>query len=178
MSATALPAVEAAVRLRKATDSDAEFLYRVYASTRQEELAVVPWRAEDRERFLRSQFAAQDRFYRENYPGAEFDVISVDGVPSGRQYVHRRDDEIRIMDIALLPEHRDQGIGTYLLKQMLEQGAVARKKVTIHVEVFNRARMLYERLGFEKVETRGVYELMQWVPAGQQAPLETSGSTR
>src|SRR5690348_16787850 len=90
--------------LRPVTSDDAEFLYRVYASTREEELSAVPWPPEQKEAFLRMQFSAQDKHYRAHYAGATYDVILVDGVPAGRLYVYRTPREIRVMDIALLPE--------------------------------------------------------------------------
>jgi RimJ/RimL family protein N-acetyltransferase len=98
-----------AVELRPAEPQDAELLVRVYASTRAEELAVVPWDDAQKEAFLRAQFEAQDRWYREHYERTSFHVVLVGGEPSGRVYVHRGKSEIRIVDIALLPEHRGGG---------------------------------------------------------------------
>ena len=72
--------------------ADADFLYAVYASTRAEELAVVPWSEAQKEGFLRMQFDAQDRYWREQNPAAAFDVILVGGTPAGRLYVNRRAD--------------------------------------------------------------------------------------
>jgi ribosomal protein S18 acetylase RimI-like enzyme len=137
----------------------------VYASTRAEELAVVPWDDAQKEAFLRSQFEAQDAWYREHYADASFDVILVDGEPAGRLYVHRGDRETRIVDIALLPEHRGIGIGTTLLRDLLAEADAAGKRVTIHVERFNPALRLYERLGFSIAEDRGVYLFLERSPA-------------
>jgi ribosomal protein S18 acetylase RimI-like enzyme len=148
-----------------AGEGDSEFLYSVYASTRTEELAPVPWTLEEKERFLRQQFHAQDHSYRTHYPGAEFLIIVVDGVDGGRLYVHRRPEEIRIMDVALLPGFRGQGIGTHLLKELLHEGQRSSRVVTIHVEAFNPALRLYQRLGFSQVAERGVYLLMEWRPS-------------
>jgi ribosomal protein S18 acetylase RimI-like enzyme len=108
------------------------------------------------------QFNAQSAHYRENYPGASFQIIERDGVAAGRLYVARWEKEIRIIDIALLPEHRGAGIGTKLLKELQKEARAARKKLSIHVEQFNPARRLYERLGFQQVEEKGVYLLMEW----------------
>lgn len=143
--------------LRPVEPGDREFLYRVYASTRTEELAVVPWDDAQKQAFLRAQFDAQDAWWRENYSGASFDVIVVDGQPGGRLYLHRGDTEIRIVDIALLPEHRGKGIGTRLLRDVIAEG----KRVTIHVERMNPALRLYERLGFEVAEDKGVYLFLE-----------------
>jgi ribosomal protein S18 acetylase RimI-like enzyme len=150
--------------LRPAGPGDGEFLYRVYASTRSEELEPVPWDEAQKEAFLRAQFGAQDRWYREHYRQATYAVIVVDGGPAGRLYVHRGDAEIRIVDIALLPEHRGNGVGTSLLGDLLAEADAAGKRVTIHVERLNPALRLYERLGFSVAEDKGVYLFLERPP--------------
>lgn len=142
-----------------------EFLLRVYRSTREEELAmIVDWTAEQKDSFVRQQFAAQHAWYQEHYLGASFDVVLVDGVPAGRLYLHRRPAEIRLVDITLLPEARGAGLGTSILRDLLAEGQAAGKPVTIHVEIYNPAMRLYERLGFRPVEDRGPYRLLEWQP--------------
>ena len=134
----------------------------MYASTREPELAtVVDWDAAQKAAFVQMQFDAQHAYYQEHYEGAAFDVILVGGQPAGRLYLHRRDDEIRIMDIALLPEYCNRGIGTTLLRG-LQSEAAAGKPLRIHVERFNPALRLYERLGFWQIDDRGVYLFMEW----------------
>ena len=151
-------------RLRPARAEDRDFLLRVYASTREEELRLVDWGDEQKAAFVRQQFEAQDAYYREHYDPATFDVIEVDAEPVGRLYVARWEDEIRIIDIALLPEHRGRGIGTALLRALLDEAAEAGKRLSVHVELNNPSRRLYERLGFAPVEERGVYMLMETAP--------------
>ena len=146
-----------------------EFLYRVYASTREEELAVVPWNAEEKEVFLRMQFNAQHQHYQQYFSDAEYNVILVEGVPVGRLYLHHRADEIRIVDIALLPEYRGQGTGTRILKEILLEGKQANLPVRIHVEHNNRALRLYERLDFQQIGDQGVYYLMEWQPSKESS---------
>jgi len=153
------------VTARAARPEDAAFLQSVYASTREQELAPVPWTDEEKRRFIAHQFSAQAEAYRKNYPGAEFLVLVVDGADAGRLYVHRRPDEIRIMDIALLPLFRRRGIGAAVLRRILDEGARRGKRVTIHVEIFNPAMRLYERLGFRQIASGRddpVYRLMEW----------------
>jgi ribosomal protein S18 acetylase RimI-like enzyme len=153
----------APVELRPATPEDRELLFRVYASTRLAELAAVPWSATEKESFLRQQFAAQDRWWRLQYPACSFSVIEVGGVAAGRLYVDRRRQEIRLVDIALLPEHRRGGVGSRLLRELQSEAAEAGLPLTIHVERFNPARALYERLGFREIESDSeVYTLMEW----------------
>jgi len=153
--------------LRPATAADAEFLYRVYANTRYEELAPAGWPPEQVEAFLRMQFRAQDTHYRTHNPAAAFDIILVAGEPAGRLYVDRRPAEIRVVDISLLPEYRGRGAGSALFTALFAEAAAAGLPVRIHVEAFNPARRLYDRLGFVPIDTTGVYHLLEWVPPGR-----------
>jgi ribosomal protein S18 acetylase RimI-like enzyme len=150
------------LRLRPITPGDNSFLAGLYASTRAEELAVTGWSDEEKAVFCQRQFDAQTAHYRENYPGASLQVIEKAGVAIGRLYVARWEGEIRIMDIALVAEHRGSGTGSQLLRELQEEARSAGKSLTIHVERFNPALRLYERLGFRQVEDKGVYLLMKW----------------
>ena len=141
------------------------FLVELYASTREEELAHVAWDDGARRAFIEHQFAAQDAHYRGNYPGASLDVIEVDGIAAGRLYVHRGESDIRIMDIALAPSFRGRGIGTSLLRGLMDEADSSARKLSIHVEMNNPARSLYDRLGFEAAGEHGVYVLMERPPA-------------
>jgi ribosomal protein S18 acetylase RimI-like enzyme len=152
----------AALSLRPIAPEDDAFLARVYASSRAEELAVTGWPEELKADFCRRQFDAQSAYYAANYPEASFQIIERDGWPIGRLYVARWEKEIRIVDITLLPEARGSGLGTKLLRDLQEEARAAGKSLTIHVERFNRALALYQRLGFEQVEDKGVYLLMRW----------------
>ena len=156
------PAASLQLSLRPIGPEDETFLRRVYADTREEELAQVPWEPEQKERFLDLQFRAQDVAYRSNYPGAEFYIVLVNEEPAGRLYVHRLQGEIRVMDIALLTPYRRKGIGARLLKDIQREAEDSTRAVTIHVEVFNPAQRLYQRLGFVPVADNGVYRLMEW----------------
>jgi ribosomal protein S18 acetylase RimI-like enzyme len=153
------------VSLRRVEPRDEEFLYRVYAGTRTEELAVVPWDDAQKDAFLRAQFDAQSRWYREHYARATYEVVLVDGEPAGRLYLHRAESEIRIVDIALLPEHRGNGVGSSLLNNVLAEADATGRRVTIHVERFNPALRLYERLGFSVAEDKGAYLFLERRPA-------------
>jgi GNAT superfamily N-acetyltransferase len=84
--------------------------------------------------------------------------------PIGRLYIERRTDEMRGIDIALLPEYRRAGIGTAILQGLLAEAARDGKPFRIHVEKFNRARRLYERLGFTTLNDDGAYCFMEWRP--------------
>ncbi len=151
------------VTLRPALPEDREHLFRVYASTRTEELGSVPWIEEQKLAFLRQQFEAQDQWWRRQYPDCSFQVIEIGGEPAGRLYVDRRAAEIRLVDIALLPEFRRAGAGSHLLRGLQVEAAAAGLPLTIHVERFNPARALYEGLGFREIGAAGeVYLLYEW----------------
>jgi ribosomal protein S18 acetylase RimI-like enzyme len=150
--------------LRPVRTDDAEFLFRLYASTRADELRPVPWDAARKEAFLRSQFAAQTTQYAATYADADFRVVEVDGRAAGRLVVHRGSDEVRIVDVSLLPEHRGRGLGTTLVGDVLAEAGDRGRRVTIHVERTNPALRLYARLGFRLAEDRGVYLFLEWLP--------------
>jgi len=152
----------ASITLRLATEADTDFLCSVYASTRAEELAVTNWTDAQKATFCRQQFAAQTAHYRTHYHGAEYSIIERAGMSAGRLFIARWEREIRIMDIALLPSHRGAGIGTRLLLELQAEARTAGKTLTIHVEKFNPALHLYQRLGFLPIEDKGVYLLMEW----------------
>ena len=153
----------AGLALRPETEADLAFLFRVYASTRAAEMALVDWSDHEKESFLRMQFNAQRTHYLDNYPDARFDVLEQQGQAIGRLYVHRTESETRVMDITLLPEHRGRGLGGALMRALLDEAAAAGRSVSIHVERYNPAIRLYERLGFQaKGEDGGVYRLMEW----------------
>jgi ribosomal protein S18 acetylase RimI-like enzyme len=152
----------AASSLRPALEDDRPFLLDVYASTRADELALVSWTDDEKEAFIAQQYAAQDATYRARYPDGSFLVIEVQGRPVGRLYLARLMDEIRVVDIALLPAARGQGIGTALLRGVLGEAEGKGLVVRLHVEAWNPAMRLYQRLGFRRLETRGIYEFMEW----------------
>ena len=146
--------------LRQASADDVNFLQTVYASTRADELTQLPWNEEQRSAFIRMQFTAQRQHYLKNYPNARQDLILIDDQPIGRLYVNRGN-ELHIIDIAVLPEHRGQGIGTAIIKTLIDEATEARKATTIFVESFNRSRQLFERLGFKEIEKEGFNLLLE-----------------
>jgi ribosomal protein S18 acetylase RimI-like enzyme len=154
--------------LRARIASDGEFLALLYASTRDEELKQTGWSESQKRAFCRSQFEAQAAHYDTHHASASFDVIERAGVPIGRLYVDRSGDEICIVELSLSPAVRGAGLGTQLLTAILDEGARAGKKVSIHVEIFNPAIRLYQRLGFKQIETSGPYHRMTWAPPEAQ----------
>lgn len=162
------------VSLRPITDADDEFLCAVYASTRAADLALLDWDDVQKEDFVRRQFDAQQRHYVEHYPDATFQVVVVGGQPVGRLYLASAADETRIVDIALLPDFRRQGVGTTLLRGVLFDAQFRGACVTAHVERHNQALRLYSRLDFALVQDRGAYLFLRWAPPEPPASHATS----
>jgi GNAT superfamily N-acetyltransferase len=153
-----------AVTLRLATDADYAFMRELYGNTRAEELERFPFDEEQKTAFLDQQFSAQFEHYGVHYPTCERNIIEKDGRPIGRLWLDEWQDQIRLVDIALMAEWRGLGVGTRLVRDVLARAAAAGKAVTIHVEGFNPALGMYQRLGFEHVDSNGVYYLMRWTP--------------
>ena len=152
------------IALRPVTDADLPLLERIYASTRTEELAQTGWDEAQKTAFLRFQFQAQHQHYATHYADAEFFVIERAGIPAGRLYLHWRPQELRIVDIALLPSQRGAGTGGALLRALLDLSQAHGRRVSIHVERSNPAQTLYHRLGFRKAGEHGIYDLMERHP--------------
>src|SRR2546426_7032677 len=123
--------------LRPVRIDDEEFLFQVYASTRAEEMAIVPWTKEQKHAFLEMQFKAQRQSYLKEFPEAEYSVILDDGVAAGRLIVDRDDKRVLIIDIALLPEHRNRGIGSSLISDLKAEAEATARPLRLDVETFN-----------------------------------------
>ena len=163
-------AAERGCRFRRIADTDLTFLGQLYATTRAEELAPVPWSQADKDAFLDHQFRAQHAHYQQYYPNADWLVIARGNEDIGRLYIEHWRSQHRIIDIAFLPSHRGKGYGEALLRDVMDEAVAVGKDVSIHVEKFNPAMRLYRRLGFVTEEDKGVYDLMRWRAAGASEP--------
>jgi GNAT superfamily N-acetyltransferase len=150
------------IHFRPASQEDDPFLCQVFASTRERLLASLPFDAAQKEAFARQQHLCQDQYYRQQYPHASFEIVCSGDQRIGRLYVNRTREEILIIDIALVPEFRGTGIGGVLLRDLLAEAAQTRRQVTIHVDKFNPALRLYQRLGFRIVQDAGADWRMEW----------------
>ncbi len=150
------------ISLRPVVEEDDPFLMEVYASTREEEL--VGWDDIQKSVFVQMQYKLQKADYEKKYPEASHDIILLDGVAIGRIWVDRtQPDEIRGVDIAILPQYRNSGVGFQLIQELLDEARAGNKPFRIHVTSFNRAIRLYERMGFVKTgETPPVHIAMEW----------------
>lgn len=160
--AAALNSTEARWTLRDETAADERFIADLYASTRWDELAVVPWPDEAKTAFLHDQSRLQSDHYRKNYPGAVLAIVERDRLSVGRLYLYASPGEFRLMDIALHPALRGQGHGERMLHALMRVAADQARSITLHVEPNNPAQRLYARLGFTLIEDRGVNHYLGW----------------
>jgi ribosomal protein S18 acetylase RimI-like enzyme len=156
----------ALITLRSEEPGDDAFLFNVYASTRQEELALTPWDESTRHAFLKMQFDAMKRGYRSNYPAAEFSIIMREEKPIGRLVLDRAGEQFRVVDIALLSESRNRGVGTIVMQRICQEAAQAKKPVRLCVLQGNRALQWYARLGFVTLAIEGIYIELEWRAPG------------
>jgi RimJ/RimL family protein N-acetyltransferase len=155
------------IAYRPLEEGDLPFIAALYASTRTEELAPTGWPEEYKSAFLEQQHRAQHHHYQNHYPGAEWLIVEQQGEPIGRIYLHERESELRLIDIALVPAHRRAGIGGAMIGDLLEWAGALGKPISLHVEPNNPVRPLYVRLGFESKGLDGAYEAMLWQPASE-----------
>ena len=158
--------------LRPATDGDQEFLVGVFASTRADELQALAWNPVQAEMFINIQYNAQQQSYRLSYPDAENNIILHGGQPIGRMLIDRSEAAIHLVDIAILPEYRNHGVGTELIGGLLAEGVTSGRAVVLSVFHTNPAIRLYDRLGFSKVDEESLYWKMRWLPG--QTPSKDS----
>jgi len=166
------------ISLRPASPADNEFLVHAYASTRQDEMESWGWNSAQQASFVEMQFAARRRGYAAEYPSAEICIICVGESRAGSIIISRRQSEIRLVDITLLPEFRSRGIGGHLIGTLIHDAARSRSALRLNVLHGNRARRLYERLGFVREGGDSMYCQMEWKAADQDqsvagVPLES-----
>jgi ribosomal protein S18 acetylase RimI-like enzyme len=155
------------LNLRPVTKEDDPFLLKVYESTRADELGQVEWAEGQKEMFVRWQFDLQRREYEVRFPDTRYQVVLIDGEPAGRIWVGEDEEQIRLLDIALLPEFQRHGAGTILLRELMKEAANAGKLLRHMVFVLNNdAHRFYERLGFVVIEDLGAYKHMEYRPEG------------
>ena len=152
------------VELRPPIREDEAFLYQLYCSTREEEVSAWGLEAAQLDMLLKLQFTAQRRHFDIAFPESDVKIIVVGGEPAGRIITFRSELEIRLVDIALLPDYRNGGIGARLIGELLDEGARTIRPVTLHVEKHNRAARLYLRLGFSVTGDIGTHYKMEWRP--------------
>ncbi len=149
-----------AFSLRPMRSADQAFFFQVYASTRQDEMDLLDWPPEQKKAFLGMQFELRERQYRLEYPEAVREIILCNDNPAGAMITRETSDAIQLVDIALLPEFRQSGIGTTILCCLQKKG----KRIVLNVLRENPAAHLYSRLGFVLVAKDSMYQKMEWNP--------------
>lgn len=156
------------VRLRPATPADDEFLVAVYATTRAEEMDLVPWDEAQKAAFVRSQYDLQQQQYFERFPDSKRQVVLLGDEPVGRFWTVQLPEQIRLLDIAILPSHQGRGIGGELFRRLITVSEEARVPLRHMVFKLNpRARVFYERLGFREIEEYHMYTHLERRPASE-----------
>lgn len=148
--------------LRRVTEHDREFLLSAYAAGREIELSMLPFDEAQIHAFCEHQLAAQTAYYEETFPHATHDLIVVGEESVGRVYIDRGDKLISILDLAVLGEHRKKGIGTHIVKTLMDEAASNNKRVGVYVESFNPSQKLFRELGFELVESDEMNLYFEW----------------
>ena len=150
------------VSFRPVVKEDESFLLGVYGSTRAEEIALTNWDQAQKDAFVRMQFTAQQLHYSQQYSKAEHLMVLLDGLSIGRLYIANIETEFRIIDITILPDYRSAGLGTQILKELMDEAKSMGLPLCIYVESFNRSHGLFARLGFVKTGESGYSDLLEW----------------
>jgi ribosomal protein S18 acetylase RimI-like enzyme len=159
----------AKVSLRPVTPDDEDLLLKIYASTREDEMKqAADWTEEQKEMFLRWQLEMQRKDYEGRFPQADYQIILFKGEAAGRLWVARTPEQIRLLDIAILPRFQNHRIGTYLLRNLIEESEETEIPLRHMIFKLNtEARRFYERLGFRLKEDDRMYLLMERRPGKQ-----------
>jgi ribosomal protein S18 acetylase RimI-like enzyme len=151
------------VALRPTGPEDEPFLFDLYASTRAEEMAEWGWTEAQRAAFLSLQFTGQQASYRMQFPQAAHRLILFNDRPVGRIITLNTDEEVRLVDISLLPQHRSLGIGSRLIRDLCNEAAAQAKPCRLRVLRTNHAAArLYLRLGFVPDGESDTHMQMEW----------------
>jgi ribosomal protein S18 acetylase RimI-like enzyme len=151
------------VTLRPEAADDEAFLRRLIVETVALELDAEAWPEPMRSHLLGIQCNARLHSRRVEYPGAVSHIVQADGADAGWAVVHTTQDEVRLVEIMVLPELRGKGIGAAVIAQIC--AVAGGKPVRLEVNLMNSgARRLYERLGFRVTGQDDVQYLMEKLP--------------
>jgi GNAT superfamily N-acetyltransferase len=152
------------ISVRPVAPGDEDLLLEIYKSSRGDDLRELGWDEDRISEFLVMQYEAQQQFHKGEYKQANDEIVLVAGKPAGRLIVDRREYEIRCIDVALLPEHRNNGIGAFLIGKLQEEASRENKPLRLQVIRFSRAVNLFERAGFVRTSETGTHFQMEWTP--------------
>ena len=137
--------------LRPATDNDYAFLEALHTATMRDVVTQVwGWDA-----------AIQGALFRRNFEPSRSQIVVVDEVDAGVFAVEKRDDTWFLANIEIAPAHQSRGLGAQLVAAVLAEAHAAGLPLTLKVLKVNRARVLYERLGFVTTGSTETHFLMR-----------------
>lgn len=114
--------------------------------------------------FGRWDARVQAEAFLEKWRDSGFLKVLVDKRQVGGLWVRHHKDSHELREIQILPEFRNQGIGTYLLRREIERARAAGKSLRLRVLLENPAIRLYRRMGFRIVRTDDVRHYMELNP--------------
>ncbi|MFJ7669418.1 GNAT family N-acetyltransferase [Lysinibacillus sp. NPDC097195] len=150
------------VELKAITNEDEAFLYKVYRSTRNHEVALWGWTVDQKQLFLAMQWRSQQASYNRQFSKASHSLIVVDKQFVGRLLIEEMADYHHLIDISILPAFQGKGIGSCIIAELLQTAREGNKAVVLQAFHTNPARGLYERLGFQVVSGDELYLKMRW----------------
>lgn len=153
------------IHRRAATPDDEPFLFELYCAVRAHEFALLPLPEPLKQQVIRSQFTAQQSGYSTEYPGSGFDIVFKDERKVGRIWIARLQDSFHLVDIAVMPEAQNAGIGTDLVRELQREAEAAQKPVRLSVFRFNPgSARFHERLGFSVTHEDPIQFYYEWNP--------------
>jgi ribosomal protein S18 acetylase RimI-like enzyme len=138
------------VALRPAIDCDFDYCRRLY-------FGEMEWIIEK----LNLDRAAQEVGFKGQWNPGQVRIIVLDGVDIGWLQTVTQDDDFFIAQLFVDRPFQRRGIGTELMKRLIEQAERARQAVLLSVVKINPARRLYERLGFRVTHEDGLKAYMK-----------------
>ena len=158
------PKIGTSISTRPVTSDDHEFLFEVYQSSRGDDLRGLGWEQARVIEFLRMQYEAHQQFHDREFKNATDEIILVGGERAGRLVIERREHEIRWIDLSLLPQFQNSGVGSFLIRKIQDDARRTRKPLRLQIIRFNRAVNLFERLGFVRTSETGTHFQLEWTP--------------
>ena len=152
------------ITTRSVQPEDQSFLLELYKSSRGDDLRGLGWDEQRISEFLDMQYEAQQNFYESDYRDAADELILLAAKPIGRMMIESRPHEIRCIDLGLLPEYREHGLGTEIIQKLQEKARREKKPLRLQVIRFSRAVNLFDRLGFVRSSETGTHFQMEWTP--------------
>ena len=167
------PVADSIITVRRSQPEDRDFLFNLYCAARSAEFAVLSLPEEQKRHLILMQFTAQQSAYRAQFPGSDYVIVLRNDHPVGRIWIAELQDEFHLVDIALLPEAQNSGVGTVLMRQLQTEARRAGKAVRSTVFRFNPGSLrFHQRLGFRIRAEDELQCYMEWTP-GEDAPLVT-----